>query len=44
MVSRLHHENVVALMAYCVDGPLRVLAYEFATYGTLHDVLHGECG
>ncbi|KAL9308981.1 putative protein kinase RLK-Pelle-RLCK-VIII family [Arabidopsis thaliana] len=44
MVSRLHHENVVALMAYCVDGPLRVLAYEFATYGTLHDVLHGQKG
>ncbi|CAL9218083.1 unnamed protein product [Arabidopsis halleri] len=40
MVSRLQHKNVVALMGYCVDGPLRVLAYEFAPNGTLHDVLH----
>ncbi|KAG7594445.1 Serine-threonine/tyrosine-protein kinase catalytic domain [Arabidopsis thaliana x Arabidopsis arenosa] len=44
MVSRLQHKNVVALMGYCVDGPLRVLAYEFAPNGTLHDVLHGQKG
>ncbi|CAL9218082.1 unnamed protein product [Arabidopsis halleri] len=44
MVSRFQHDNVVTLMGYCVDGPLHVLAYEFATYGTLHDVLHGQKG
>ncbi|XP_020868382.1 pto-interacting protein 1-like [Arabidopsis lyrata subsp. lyrata] len=44
MVSRVQHENVVALMGYCVDGPLRVLAYEYAPKGSLHDVLHGQNG
>ncbi|KAI3971807.1 hypothetical protein MKW92_013435 [Papaver armeniacum] len=41
MVSRLKHEHVVELLGYCVDGNLRVLAYEFATMGSLHDILHG---
>lgn len=41
MVSRLKHEHVVELLGYCVDGNLRVLAYEFATMGSLHDMLHG---
>lgn len=42
MVSRLKHENLVQLLGFCVDGSLRVLAYEFATMGSLHDILHGE--
>ena len=41
MVSRLKHENVVELLGYCLDGTTRVLAYEFATMGSLHDMLHG---
>jgi hypothetical protein len=41
MVSRLKHENFVELLGYCVEGNLRVLAYEFATMGSLHDILHG---
>ncbi|XP_048127512.1 PTI1-like tyrosine-protein kinase 3 isoform X3 [Rhodamnia argentea] len=44
MVSRLRHENLVELLGYCVEGNLRVLAYEFATMGSLHDVLHGRKG
>lgn len=44
MVSRLKHDNLVELLGYCVDGNLRVLAYEFATMGSLHDVLHGRKG
>lgn len=44
MVSRLKHENVVELVGYCVDGILRALAYEFATMGSLHDILHGRKG
>ncbi|KAF8083191.1 hypothetical protein N665_0789s0010 [Sinapis alba] len=44
MVSRLRHENVIALVGYCVDGPLRVLAYEYAPNGSLHNVLHGRKG
>lgn len=44
MVSRLKHEHVVELLGYCIDGSLRVLAYEFATMGSLHDILHGRKG
>ncbi|CAK9165588.1 unnamed protein product [Ilex paraguariensis] len=44
MVSRLKHENVVELLGYCVDGGLRILAYEFALNGSLHDILHGRKG
>ncbi|PHT33147.1 putative receptor-like protein kinase [Capsicum baccatum] len=41
MVSRLKDENVVELLGYCVDGGFRVLAYEYAPNGSLHDILHG---
>ncbi|WVZ96149.1 hypothetical protein U9M48_041821 [Paspalum notatum var. saurae] len=44
MVSRLKHENVVELLGYCANGTLRVLAYEFGTMGSLHDMLHGRKG
>ncbi|KAF6162376.1 hypothetical protein GIB67_012524 [Kingdonia uniflora] len=44
MVSRLKHENVVEFLGYCVNGDIRVLAYEFATMGSLHDILHGRKG
>ncbi|KAJ6790909.1 pto-interacting protein 1-like isoform X2 [Iris pallida] len=44
MVSRLKQDNVVELLGYCIDGNLRVLAYEFATMGSLHDILHGRKG
>lgn len=42
MVSRLKDENFVELLGYCVDGSSRVLAYEFASNGSLHDILHGK--
>ncbi|KAL9263391.1 PTI1-like tyrosine-protein kinase 3-like protein [Drosera capensis] len=41
MVSRLKHENFVELQGHCVEGNMQVLAYEFATMGSLHDILHG---
>ncbi|KAH1140712.1 hypothetical protein AAZX31_10G280500 [Glycine max] len=44
MVSRLKNGNFVELHGYCVEGNLRVLAYEFATMGSLHDILHGRKG
>ncbi|KAL0436035.1 UNVERIFIED_CONTAM: putative receptor-like protein kinase [Sesamum radiatum] len=44
MVSRLKHENFVELLGYCVDGNQRVLAYQFASNGSLHDILHGRKG
>lgn len=42
MVSTLKHDNFVELLGYCVEGNIRVLAYEFATMGSLHDILHGK--
>ncbi|KAF7837141.1 PTI1-like tyrosine-protein kinase 3 [Senna tora] len=44
IVSRMKHDNFVELHGYCVEGNLRVLAYEFATMGSLHDILHGRKG
>lgn len=44
MVSRLKHDNFVELLGYCVEGNLRCLTYEFATMGSLHDILHGRKG
>lgn len=41
VASRLKHDNFVRLLGYTISGDLRVLVYEFATMGTLHDVLHG---
>ncbi|XP_039050904.1 PTI1-like tyrosine-protein kinase 3 isoform X2 [Hibiscus syriacus] len=43
-VSKLKHDNFVELQGYCVEGNHRVLAYEFATMGSLQDVLHGRKG
>ncbi|KAK1426614.1 hypothetical protein QVD17_15290 [Tagetes erecta] len=40
-VSRLKHDNVVQMLGYCVDDDLRILAYEYAMYGSLRDILHG---
>lgn len=42
MVSRLKHVNFLELVGYCVDGQLRVLVYEYACHGSLHDILHGK--
>ncbi|AEC10797.1 Protein kinase superfamily protein [Arabidopsis thaliana] len=44
MVSRLKHDNFVQLLGYCVDGNSRILSYEFANNGSLHDILHGRKG
>jgi pto-interacting protein 1 len=43
-VSRMKHENVVQLIGYCAQGNIRVLAYEYAPRGSLHDILHGKKG
>ncbi|KAL4581450.1 hypothetical protein LXL04_017665 [Taraxacum kok-saghyz] len=42
MVSRLEHKNVVKLLGYCIEGDWRILAYEFASMGSLHDLLYGK--
>ncbi|KAK4345931.1 hypothetical protein RND71_036107 [Anisodus tanguticus] len=44
MVSRLKHDHFVTLMGYCLQANNRILIYEFAAMGSLHDVLHGRKG
>ncbi|XP_073002881.1 PTI1-like tyrosine-protein kinase 3 isoform X2 [Typha latifolia] len=44
VASKLKHENVVEMLGYCMAENLRFLAYEFATMGSLHDILHGRKG
>jgi pto-interacting protein 1 len=29
------------MRGYCIEGDQRLLAYEFATMGSLHDILRG---
>ncbi|URE06039.1 STYKc [Musa troglodytarum] len=41
-VSNLKHENFVEMLGYCVEENMLLLAYEDATLGSLHDILHGE--
>ena len=41
MVSRLKHEHFVTLLGCCLTANNRILVFEFATMGSLHDVLHG---
>ena len=42
VVSRFKHENIIQLLGYCVEGDNRFLAYEYASRGSLHDILYGE--
>ncbi|XP_077234619.1 putative protein kinase At2g41970 [Tasmannia lanceolata] len=44
MVSRLKNENFVELLGYCLEANNRILVYQFATKGSLHDILHGRKG
>ncbi|XP_019053335.1 PREDICTED: probable protein kinase At2g41970 isoform X3 [Nelumbo nucifera] len=44
VVSRLKNEHFVELLGYCLEANNRILAYQFATLGSLHDVLHGRKG
>lgn len=43
-VSRLKHDYFVGLIGYCLEGGDRILVYQFATKGSLHDTLHGRKG
>ncbi|XP_024031179.1 probable protein kinase At2g41970 [Morus notabilis] len=43
-VSRLKHEHFVELIGYCLEANKRILVYQFATLGSVHDILHGRKG
>lgn len=42
VVSRLKHDNFVELIGYCLEAENRILVYQHASLGSLHDVLHGR--
>ncbi|KAK1617501.1 hypothetical protein QYE76_023018 [Lolium multiflorum] len=44
MVSKLKNEYFIELMGYCMEEGNRMLAYQFATMGSLHNILHGKKG
>lgn len=44
LVSRLKNEYFVELLGYCLEDYNRILVYEYAPMGSLHDVLHGKKG
>lgn len=42
VVSRLKNDFFVELLGYSLEGNNRILIYQYATLGSLHDVLHGK--
>ncbi|XP_028808654.1 probable protein kinase At2g41970 isoform X2 [Neltuma alba] len=44
IVSRLKHEHLLELTGYCLEGTNRILVYQYASKGSLHDILHGRKG
>ena len=42
VVSRLKHQNFVELTGYCLEANNRILVYQYASLGSLHDILHGR--
>ncbi|KAM7255972.1 hypothetical protein ACFE04_011713 [Oxalis oulophora] len=44
IVTRLKHDNIIPLCGYCIEGDMRLLAYEFARHGTLYNILHVRKG
>lgn len=41
MVSRLKNDYFVQLLGYCLEEDNRILVYEYAPKGSLHNILHG---
>ncbi|CAN0927611.1 Probable protein kinase At2g41970 [Linum grandiflorum] len=44
VVSRLKNEHFLELIGYCLEANNRILVYQYASMGSLHDVLHGRKG
>ncbi|XP_039034540.1 probable LRR receptor-like serine/threonine-protein kinase At1g67720 [Hibiscus syriacus] len=42
LLSRIHHRNLVPLIAYCDEAHQRILVYEYMHNGTLRDHIYGS--
>lgn len=42
VVSRLKSDHFVELLGYCLEENNRILIYQYASLGSLHDILHGR--
>ena len=42
VVSRLKCEHFTQLLGYCLELNNRIVLYQFATMGSLYDILHGK--
>ncbi|KAI5071205.1 hypothetical protein GOP47_0013456 [Adiantum capillus-veneris] len=43
-IGRVRHKNLVRLLGYCMEGPQRMLVYEYIDNGNLDQWLHGSLG
>ncbi|XP_039125680.1 LOW QUALITY PROTEIN: probable protein kinase At2g41970 [Dioscorea cayenensis subsp. rotundata] len=44
LVSRFNNEYFIELLGYCLEADNRILIHEYASNGSLHDILHGRKG
>ncbi|MQL77112.1 hypothetical protein Taro_009538 [Colocasia esculenta] len=42
IIAQIHHKNLVRLLGYCNEGPLRLLVYEYMCNGSLFGLLLGS--
>ncbi|XP_061980664.1 probable receptor-like protein kinase At1g80640 isoform X4 [Populus nigra] len=40
-LTKIHHQNIISLLGYCIHGETRVLVYEMMQNGSLESQLHG---
>jgi len=41
-LTKIHHQNIISLLGYCIHGETRFLVYEMMQNGSLESQLHGK--